>query len=220
MIRLVVVDDQPVVRSGLRLILEGADDIDLVGDAADGQQALDVVRESLPDVVLMDIRMPGLDGIAATRELLRAHPALRVLILTTYDPDQYVYESLAAGASGFLLKSDAPERLLAGIRAVHAGESLFSPSVTRRLVERYVSTPPAATTSGTAGLTQRELDVLILIAHGLSNAEIGKRLFIGEGTVKTHVARILAKNSLRDRVQAVVLAYETGVVRPGSASLG
>lgn len=217
MIRLLVADDQPVIRSGLRMIIDSADDIELVGDAGDGQQALDVARELQPDVVLMDIRMPGMDGITATRELLRAHRRMRVLILTTYDPDEYVFDSLAAGASGFLLKSDAPERLLAGIRAVHAGESLFSPSVTRRLIERYVSTPPASTDPGPVGLTPREVDVLILIAQGLSNAEIGMRLFISEGTVKTHVAHILAKHSLRDRVQAVVLAYETGLIRPGTS---
>ena len=218
MIRLVVADDQPVVRSGLRMILEGAEDIELVGDAGDGQQALERTRELQPDVVLMDIRMPGMDGIAATRELLRTHGGVRVLILTTYDPDQYVYDALAAGASGFLLKSDAPERLLAGIRAVHTGESLFSSSVTRRLVERYVATPPTPSSTGPTGLTQRETDVLVLIAQGLSNAEIGQRLFISEGTVKTHVAHILAKHGLRDRVQAVVLAYETGLVRPGSGA--
>ena len=216
MIRLLVADDQPVVRSGLRMIMESVDDIAVIGEVADGREAVEAAQELRPDVVLMDIRMPGMDGIAATRRLLATHTGLHVLILTTYDPDQYVFDSLAAGASGFLLKSEAPDRLLAGIRAVYAGESLFSPSVTRRLVERYVSTPPGPLSQGPAGLTQRETDVLLLIGQGLSNAEIGARLFISEGTVKTHVARILAKHSLRDRVQAVVLAYETGLIRPGT----
>ena len=216
MIRVLVADDQPVVRSGLRMILEGLDDVELVGEAADGEAVVALAPRVLPDVVLMDIRMPRLDGIRATRQLLAAQPSVRVLILTTYDPDQYVFEALAAGASGFLLKSDAPERLIAGIRAAHLGDSLFSPTVTRRLVERYVSSPPAVPAAkALPELSPRELDVLLLIAEGLSNAEIGARLFISEGTVKTHVAHILAKHGLRDRVQAVVLAYECGLVRPG-----
>ena len=214
MIRVLVADDQPVVRSGLRMILDGLDDIQLVGEAVDGADALHLTRERHPDVVLMDIRMPGIDGITATRRLVETHRTVRVLILTTYDPDQYVFDALAAGASGFLLKSDAPDRLIAGIRAVHAGESLFTPAVTRRLVERYVAAPPPVPAAqAVPSLTSRETDVLLLIAQGLSNAEIGARLFISEGTVKTHVARILAKHGLRDRVQAVVLAYETGLVR-------
>jgi DNA-binding NarL/FixJ family response regulator len=214
-IRVVVADDQPVVRSGIRMILEVHDDVDVVGEAADGETALRLVGQLDPDVVLMDIRMPGLDGLAATRRLAAAGARCRVLILTTYDPDQYVFEALSIGASGFLLKSDSPERLVAGIRAVHAGESVFAPSVTRRLVETYVSSPPPRPADQVLPLlTNRETDVLRLIAQGLSNAEIAAQLFIGEGTVKTHVARILAKHGLRDRVQAVVLAYESGLTRP------
>lgn len=214
-IRVLIADDQPVVRSGLTMILEGADDLELVGEAEDGRAALRLATESAPDVVLMDIRMPDLDGIAATRRLVESGAPARILILTTYDPDEYVYQALAAGASGFLLKSDSPRRLLDGIRSVHAGESLFTPDVTRRLVERYVETPPPREPcEAVPTLTRRETDVLLAVAEGLSNAEIAARLFIGEGTVKTHVARILAKLGLRDRVQAVVLAYEAGLVRP------
>jgi DNA-binding NarL/FixJ family response regulator len=214
-IRVLVVDDQPVVRSGLTMILEGADDLRLVGEAGDGRAALRLAAETAPDVVLMDIRMPDLDGISATRELVGSGLPARVLMLTTYDPDEYVYQALVAGASGFLLKTDSPQRLLEGIRAVHAGESLFTPAVTRRLVERYVETPPPGDPRETVPLlTERETDVLVAMAEGLSNAEIAARLYIGAGTVKTHVARILAKHHLRDRVQAVVLAYESGLVRP------
>ncbi|TCO49433.1 DNA-binding NarL/FixJ family response regulator [Kribbella antiqua] len=214
-IRILVADDQPVVRSGLRMILEGHQDLALVAEAGDGRAAVRLAQEHAPDVVLMDIRMPGLDGIAATRALAESGSDSRVLVLTTYDPDEYVYEALAAGASGFLLKTDSPQRLLEGIRAVYAGESLFTPTVTRRLVERYVETPPPRDPREAVPLlTQREIDVLLAVAEGLSNAEIAGRLYIGEGTVKTHVARILAKHRLRDRVQAVVLAYETGLVRP------
>lgn len=214
-IRVLVVDDQPVVRSGLTMILEGAPDLCLVGEAGDGYGALRLAEQTAPDVVLMDIRMPDLDGIAATRALVESRSRARVLVLTTYDPDEYVYEALAAGASGFLLKTDSPKLLLDGIRAVHAGESLFTPVVTRRLVERYVETPPRRDPrEALPELTAREVDVLLAVADGLSNAEIASRLYIGEGTVKTHVARILAKQGLRDRVQAVVLAYESGLVRP------
>ena len=220
-IRVLVADDQPVVRSGLTMILEGAEDLVLVAEAGDGRAALRVAAETAPDVVLMDIRMPDLDGLAATRALVGCGSPARVLVLTTYDPDEYVYEALAAGASGFLLKTDSPQRLLDGIRAVHAGESLFTPDVTRRLVERYVETPPRRDPRQTLPLlTDRETDVLLALAEGLSNAEIAARLYIGEGTVKTHVARILAKHGLRDRVQAVVLAYETGLVRPAQPPAG
>ncbi|MGN6752683.1 MAG: response regulator [Intrasporangium sp.] len=213
-IRVLVADDQPVVRSGLATILEGAADLLLVGEAGTGRHALRLAAETSPDVVLMDIRMPELDGIAATRALVDSGSPTRVLVLTTYDPDEYVYEALVAGASGFLLKTDSPQRLLDGIRAVHAGESLFTPTVTRRLVERYVEAPPARPPADILPqLTEREVDVLLAVADGLSNAEIAARLYIGEGTVKTHVARILAKHGLRDRVQAVVLAYESGLVR-------
>lgn len=214
-IRILIADDQPVVRSGLTMILEGAPDLAIVGEAGDGRSALRLTAQTTPDVVLMDIKMPELDGIAATRALVGTGSPARVLVLTTYDPDEYVYEALAAGASGFLLKTDNPQRLLDGIRAAHAGESLFSPTVTRRLVERYVETPPRRDPrTALPLLTNRETEVLLAVADGLSNAEIAARLHIGEGTVKTHVARILAKQGLRDRVQAVVLAYETGLVRP------
>lgn len=214
-IRVLVADDQPVVRSGLTMILEGAEDILLAGEAGDGRAAVRLAAEVAPDVVLMDIRMPDLDGIEATRALVGSGFPGRVLVLTTYDPDEYVYQALAAGASGFLLKTDSPARLLDGIRAVHAGESLFTPAVTRRLVERYVEAPPRRDPrEAVPTLTERETEVLLAVAEGLSNAEIATRLYIGEGTVKTHVARILAKHHLRDRVQAVVLAYETGLVRP------
>lgn len=218
MIRVLIADDQPVVRSGLRMIFDGEEDISIVGEACDGAEAVEAARHTQPDVVLMDIRMPGMDGIEATRRLSAEGDHLRVVILTAYDPDQYVFESLAAGASGFLLKSDSPGRLIAAVRAVHAGESLFTPTVTRRLIERYVAAPPPGkATDPPSNLTARETDVLGLIAQGLSNSEIGARLFIGEGTVKTHVARILAKLGVRDRIQAVVFAYETGLVRPGAA---
>ena len=220
-IRVLVADDQPVVRSGLTMILEGADDLLLVGEAGDGRAAVRLAAQTAPDVVLMDIRMPDLDGIAATRTLVGSGSPARVLVLTTYDPDEYVYQALAAGASGFLLKTDSPQRLLDGIRAVHAGESLFTPAVTRRLVERYVETPPRRDPrEAVPTLTTRETDVLLAVAEGLSNSEIAARLYIGEGTVKTHVARILAKHGLRDRVQAVVLAYETGLVRPAQRQGG
>lgn len=220
-IRVLVADDQPVVRSGLAMILEGADDMLFVGEAGDGRSALRLAEQVAPDVVLMDIRMPDLDGIAATRALVGSGSPARVLVLTTYDPDEYVFEALAAGASGFLLKTDSPPRLLDGIRAVHAGESLFTPTVTRRLVERYVETPPRVDPrSALPLLTVRETEVLLAVAEGLSNAEIAARLYIGEGTVKTHVARILAKHGLRDRVQAVVLAYESGLVRPSQQLRG
>ena len=214
-IRVLAADDQPVVRSGLTMILESAPDLLLVGEAGDGRSAVHLTAQTAADVVLMDIRMPEMDGIAATRSLVESGSPARVVVLTTYDPDEYVYEALAAGASGFLLKTDSPQRLVDGIRAAYAGESLFTPTVTRRLVERYVQTPPQGDAEHALPmLTQRETDVLLAVAEGLSNSEIADRLYIGEGTVKTHVARILAKHGLRDRVQAVVLAYESGLVRP------
>jgi DNA-binding NarL/FixJ family response regulator len=217
-IRILIADDQALFRSGFRMVLEAEDDIEVVGEAATGHQAIDSTRRLKPDVVLMDVRMPELDGIAATREIAsEGERAARILILTTYDLDEYVYDALSAGASGFLLKDAQPEELVAGIRVVASGEALLAPTVTRRLIEDFsrarpgrMETPPALDE-----LTPREREVWGLLAQGLSNAEIAERLIVGETTVKTHVARVLMKLGLRDRVQAVVLAYESGVVTPG-----
>ncbi|MGH2968312.1 MAG: response regulator [Solirubrobacteraceae bacterium] len=217
MIRVLLADDQSLVRAGFRMILKAEPDIEVVGEAGDGREAIARADTFAPDVVLMDIRMPGVDGIAATRSITAREHAPRVLVLTTFDSDQYVYEALRAGASAFLLK-DAPEhQLLAAIRVVADGGSLFAPSVTRRLIEQFAqhaggSTPPSALEE----LTARELEVLRLIARGLSNAEIAAELVVTEHTTKTHVASILQKLHLRNRVQAVVLAYESGLVRPGT----
>ncbi len=216
MIRAVVADDQAVVRAGLRMILECADDIEVVGEAGDGHAAVDRVRELDPDVVLMDIRMPVLDGIDATRRLGAAGARARVLVLTTYGLDEYVYDALRAGAAGFMLKTDPPERLVEAVRVVAAGDALLTPELIRRLIDRFLggarpSSPPPAL----GYLTARELEVLTRVAYGDSNAETARALHIGEGTVKTHVARILSKLGLRDRVQVVVFAYEHGLVRPG-----
>lgn len=214
MIGVLVVDDQEMVRAGFRLLLERVDDIEVVGEADDGVSALRLAATSEPDVVLMDIQMPHLDGLTATRELLERSPGAKVIVLTTFDVDDYVYRALHAGASGFLLKSSPPETLVQAIRTVAAGEALLDPAVTRRVIERFCRrplpdrTPPA----DLARLTGREREVLAEIARGLSNAEIAARLFITEGTVKTHIARVLAKLQLRDRVQAVVYAYEHGLV--------
>jgi DNA-binding NarL/FixJ family response regulator len=214
LIRVVLADDQPLVRAGLRMILATEPDLEVVGEAATGREAVELCAETRPDVVLMDVRMPVLDGIEATRQVTALPVPPRVLVLTTFDLDEIVYDALRAGASGFLLK-DAPEdRLTAAIRVVADGGSLFAPSVTRRLIEEFAqrrSSPPLPV----RGLTDRETDVLRLVAAGLSNTEIAGRLYITENTVKTHVARILSKLGLRDRVQAVVLAYESGMVRPG-----
>ena len=219
MTRVVLADDQELVRSGLRLVLE-ARGVEVVAEAADGRAAVAAVRRTQPDVVLMDIRMPGLDGIAATRELTAGGSAARVLVLTTYDLDRYVYEALRAGAAGFLLKASAPDRLVAGIETVAAGEALLAPSLTRRLIEQHVRGP--APSDGPppelADLTEREREVFALIARGLSNDDLATKLVVSEATVKTHVNRILAKLGLRTRVQLVVLAYESGAVRPGSAT--
>jgi DNA-binding NarL/FixJ family response regulator len=217
-ISVVIVDDEPLLRAGFRVILEMEPDITVVGEAGDGRAAIDVVRRRRPDVVLMDIRMPKLDGLAAARAIL-ADPELRtdVLVLTTFDSDEHVYEALRIGASGFLLKDAPPDRLIDAIRVVSSGEALLAPAITRRLVEHYVagaSPTPVAATAATQALTTRELDVLRLIARGLSNAEIAAELVLTEHTIKTHVARVLAKLGLRDRVQVVVLAYETGLVTP------
>ncbi len=216
MTSVVVADDQDLVRSGLRMVLE-ARGVEVLGEAADGQEAVDVVTRIRPDVVLMDIRMPVLDGIAATARLTSSAASTRVLVLTTYDLDEYVYGALRAGASGFLLKATPPERLIAGIHTVAAGEALLAPALTRRLIEEHLRRPPARVGLPDAlrVLTERELEVLVLIARGLSNDDIAAELFVSGATVKTHVNRVLAKLQLRGRVQAVVLAYETGLVQPG-----
>ncbi len=221
MISVLIVDDQALIRGGMRMILEVHPDIEVVAEAADGQEAAEAVRAYRPDVVLMDIRMPNVDGIEATRRILRDGPdAPRILILTTFDLDEYVYDAMKAGASGFLLKNAPPERLVESVRAISRGEALLAPDITRRLIEHYVSAPRrgAAPPPRLAELTERELEVLTLVARGNSNAEIAGALFISEGTVKTHVSRILAKLDLRDRVQAVVVAYETGIVRAGEST--
>jgi DNA-binding NarL/FixJ family response regulator len=216
-IRVVLVDDQALVRGGFRSILDRQDGVAVVGEAADGAEALAVCRREQPDVVCMDVRMPGMDGITATRRLLQEPRRPRVLVLTTFDLDQYVYDALRAGASGFLVKDAPPERLVAAVRAVAAGEELFAPTVLRRLVEAYVREPPDDVSDVLAPLTGRERDVLRAMAGGLSNAEIAAALYLSPATVKTHVARILPKLGLRDRVQAVVLAYECGLIRRGEA---
>jgi len=217
-IRVAIVDDQAVVRAGLRMILEPPEDIDVVGEAENGRQAIELVRRLDPDVVLMDIRMPVLNGIEATMLLSAEGARARVLVLTTYGLDEYVYDALKAGAVGFLLKTDPPHRLVDAVRTVAEGEALLTPEVTRRLIEQFVGgVRPADQVSALAPLTPREREVLRHVACGESNAEIGRALFIGEGTVKTHVARILNKLGLRDRVQVVVFAYETGLVSPGGA---
>jgi DNA-binding NarL/FixJ family response regulator len=212
----VIADDQTLVRSGFRMILNSGG-IAVVGEAADGRQAVAVAAEHRPDVVLMDIRMPEMDGLEATKRILASLPEVRIIILTTFDLDQYVYTALSAGASGFLLKDVSPEHLIAAVRLVRTGDALLAPSITRRLVERFAPAEPVCqlNLSALSALTPREREVLGLIARGLSNAELASALTLSEATVKTHVARILAKLQLRDRVQAVVLAYETGLVSPG-----
>jgi DNA-binding NarL/FixJ family response regulator len=217
MIRTLVVDDQELVRAGLCAMLETQDGIDVIGQAGDGAEAVEQAALRRPDVVVMDIRMPRMDGIEATRRLTTTgERAPRVLILTTFDTDEYVFQALRAGAGGFLLKDSSPARLAEGIRTVATGEELFAPTVTRRLVEHYVRRPSvAASQAAFADLTERELDIMRHVAAGHSNAEIASTLFLSEATVKTHVTRILSKLGLRGRVQAVVLAYETGLVEPG-----
>jgi DNA-binding NarL/FixJ family response regulator len=216
-IRVVLVDDQALVRGGFRSILDRQDDVAVVAEAADGAEALAVCARERPDVVCMDVRMPGMDGIAATRHLVRQPTPPRVLVLTTFDLDRYVYDALRAGASGFLVKDAPPERLVAAVRSVAAGEELFAPTVVRRLVEAYVREPPGDVGDLLALLTEREREVLRAMAAGLTNAEIAAALYLSPATVKTHVARILPKLGLRDRTQAVVLAYECGLVRRGDA---
>ena len=215
--RVVVVDDQALVRRGFAMILAEETDIEVVGEAGDGRQALAVCAEQRPDVVLMDVRMPVMDGVEATRRIIEASSA-RVLMLTTFDLDSHVYDAIRAGASGFLLKDVRPDYLAHAVRTIAAGEMLLAPAITRRLVEEFVSGPePGVTPAALDQLTDREREVLLLIAAGHSNAEIAAELFLSDTTVKTHVTRILTKLGLRDRVQAAVLAYETGLVRPGHA---
>ncbi|WP_309051752.1 response regulator transcription factor [Streptomyces sp.] len=223
-IRVIIVDDQAMVRAGFAALLSAQSDIDVVGEAPDGRQGIEVARSTHPDVVLMDVRMPELDGLAAAREIL--HPPAgvvhrpKVLMLTTFDVDDYVYEALRAGASGFLLKDAPPADLIGAVRVVAAGEALLAPSVTRRLIADFAASRPAPRRDATAlrlnGLTPRETEVLELIARGLSNQEIAARLVLAEQTVKTHIGRVLAKLDLRDRAQAVVFAYESGLITPGA----
>jgi DNA-binding NarL/FixJ family response regulator len=215
-----IADDQALVRAGFRLILEAETDLEVVGEAADGRAAVAAAQQLKPDVVLMDVRMPDLDGIEATRRLVSGGSSAKVLMLTTFDMDEYVYESLRVGASGFLLKDVPPEQLVAGIRAVASGEALLAPSVTRRMIEEFVRRPRNAARPAPRELdrlTAREREVLVLMARGLSNAELAQKFVVSEATVKTHVAHVLAKLGLRDRVQAVVFAYESGVIQPSES---
>ena len=217
MTRVALADDQELVRSGLRGLLE-ARGLDVVGEAGDGRAAVALAHELQPDVLVMDIRMPVLDGISATRELTSSGSATRVLVLTTYDLDRYVYDALRAGAAGFLLKASPPDRLAEAVRVVAAGEALLAPSLTRRLIAAHISRPPPldGAPAALADLTEREREVLSLVARGLTNDEIAARLVVSPATVKTHVNRVLSKRQLRSRAQAVVLAYETGLVQPGA----
>ena len=221
MIRVVVADDQALVRAGFRVLVDSAPDLEVVGEAADGVEAVELARQRLPDVVLMDIRMPRMDGLEATRRIVALDRAagVRVLVLTTFDLDEYVYQALRAGASGFLLKDTPPADLLAAIRVVAAGDALLAPSVTRRLIAEFARRPGpgAATPAALAALTEREREVLGLVARGLSNAEIAGLLQVSAATAKTHVSRVLAKLQARDRAQLVMLAYETGLVTPGAS---
>ncbi len=223
-IRLLIADDQELVRTGFRLFLDGQPDLEVVGEAADGHEAVELCRTLRPDVVLMDIRMPRLDGVEATRRIVaqRDAPAPKVVVLTTFDLDEYIFGALRAGASAFLLKDASRERLLEAIRVARQGDALLSPSVTRRLVERFAALPEPGrrATARLDELTLRERDVLDLVASGLSNAEIAERLVVAEATVKTHVARVLAKLGVRDRIQAVVLAHEEGLVGPTAPPRG
>jgi DNA-binding NarL/FixJ family response regulator len=218
-VRVLIADDQALVRAGFRMILDAEDDLDVIGEASDGMEAVDATRRLKPDVVLMDIRMPGLDGIEATRRVLASagEGSVRVLMLTTFDLNEYVYDALRAGASGFLLKDVPPEQLADGIRVVAGGDALLAPSITRRLIQEFAAAGPPSgpPPPGLDELTARELEVFKLVARGLSNAEVAAELIVSETTVKTHVARMLMKLGLRDRVQAVVLAYEAGIAVPG-----
>jgi DNA-binding NarL/FixJ family response regulator len=211
-ISVLVADDQSMVRAGFRMLLGGEDDIDVVAEARNGSEAVEKAARFQPTIVLMDIRMPELDGLEATRRILAADADARILILTTFDLDEYIYEALSAGASGFVLKDDPPEQLIAAIRTVAAGDALLSPAVTKRVIKQFARTQRAERPEGLDDLTEREREILLLVASGLSNAEIGEQLYIGETTVKTHVTHILQKLDLRDRVQAVVLAHQSGLV--------
>jgi DNA-binding NarL/FixJ family response regulator len=215
MIKVLLVDDQVLVRSGFRMILEAREDFEVIGEAADGRQAVELAAITSPDVILMDIRMPELDGVEATQRILAAGSAARILILTTFDLDEYVVRAIRAGASGFLLKDVRPQQLVEAIRVVAAGEALLAPTVTRRLLDRFArDLELEASAPALDQLTEREREILELVAHGLSNAEIAARLVVGESTVKTHVSAVLRKLGLRDRVQAVIAAYDAGLVRP------
>ena len=209
--RVLVADDQSMVRAGFRMLLAGEEDIDVVAEASNGVEAIDKAVRFRPTVILMDIRMPELDGLEATRRILAADKGARILILTTFDLDEYVFEALRAGASGFVLKDDSPEQLIAAIRTVADGDALLSPTITKRVIQKFARTPRAAPPKELDDLSERERDVFRLLARGLSNGEIGQELYISETTVKTHVTHILQKLDLRDRVQAVVLAYQTGL---------
>ena len=210
-IRVLVADDQSMVRAGFRMLLAGEEDIEVVAEASNGLEAVDKTARFHPGVVLMDIRMPELDGLQATRRILAADNAARILILTTFDLDEYVYEALRAGASGFVLKDDSPEQLIAAIRTVAGGDALLSPTITKRVIQKFARLPRPAPPKELDDLSERELEVFRLIARGLSNGEIAQELYISETTVKTHITHILQKLNLRDRVQAVVLAYQTGI---------
>jgi DNA-binding NarL/FixJ family response regulator len=220
MISVFVADDQALVRGGFRMILDAQDDLEVVGEAADGREAIEGVRSLRPDVVLMDVRMPVLDGIAATKSIVTEHLRSRVLVLTTFDQDEIVYDAMRAGASGFLLKTAPPDKLIEGVRTIAAGDALLGPTITRRLVESFVSRPRPGQPAlpQLEELTGREREVLVLVARGLSNTGIAERLFISEATVKTHVNHLFQKLDLEGRVQAVVLAYECGLVEPGSVT--
>ena len=213
-IRVLIADDQSMVRAGFRLLLSGEQDIDVVAEARDGLEAVASAARFDPTVILMDIRMPELDGLEATRRIIAANDSARILILTTFDLDEYVYEALSAGASGFVLKDDPPEQLIAAVRTIAAGDALLSPAVTKRVIKQFTRIPRPSRPKEIDELTAREQEILRLVASGLSNAEIGERLYIGETTVKTHVTHVLQKLGLRDRVQAVVLAHQTGLFEP------
>jgi DNA-binding NarL/FixJ family response regulator len=215
-IRVLVADDQPLVRGGFRMILDERPDLELIGEAADGEEAIRLASELEPDVILMDVRMPNLDGVEATRRLVANGTRARILVLTTFDLDEYVYAAVQAGASGFLLKDVQPTELVDAIRVVAAGNSLFGPAATRRLVERFAHQLQAPSSERLDELTEREREILRLLAQGNSNAELAERLYLSEATIKTHVSAVLRKLGVRDRVQAVIAAYEAGLVRPGT----
>ena len=215
-IRVLVADDQPLVRSGFRMVLEERPDLELVGEAEDGGQAIQLAAELDPDVILMDVRMPNLDGVEATRRLVESGTRAHILVLTTFDLDEYVYAAVQAGASGFLLKDVQPAELVDAIRVVAAGNSLFGPAATRRLIEQFASVRGTPATATVEALTEREREVLRLLAQGRSNAELANQLYLSEATVKTHVSAVLRKLGVRDRVQSVIAAYEAGLVRPGA----